>query len=318
MQEVSIDATRKANMSNKLSLSLILITGLLVSACNFPMFAQPTEAPNQLATSVAQTIEAMAGQPLPTGQPTAQQTTIPAGLPTVTPPVPTAVFTVQAPPTATPQPCNKAQFLSETIPDDTQFSLGEAFTKSWTFKNIGTCTWNTNYTLVFASGEAMGGSASVKFAKSVAPGDQISVVVPLKAPSTAGTFSATWKLQANDATQFGQVTVRIKVISAAFVVTSVFTNLKNVSPSTCPYTFAIDISIETSAAGKVVYQMENSDGFVSSLQTLKFNDTGTKVVALNWSGLGVAASTTNYWMKVFIQQPNNQTFGPFKFKVTCP
>jgi hypothetical protein len=305
-------------MSKKISLSLILVIGLLISACNFPLFAQPTEAPNQLATSVAQTIEAMAGQPLPSEQPTAQQTPMPAGLPTVTPQAPTAVYTIQAPPTATLQPCNKAQFLSETIPDGSQFNPGDAFTKSWTFKNVGTCTWNTNYTLVFASGEAMGGPASVKFAKSVVPGDQISVVVPLKAPTTAGTYAAIWKLQANDSTQFGQVSVQIKVITAAFAVSSVFTNLKNVSPGTCPYTFAIDISIETSAAGKVVYQTENSDGFMSGLLTLKFDAAGTKVVTQSWSGLGVAASTTNYWLKVFIQQPNNQTFGPFKFKVTCP
>jgi hypothetical protein len=305
-------------MPKNLSLSIILMTGLLVSACNFPLFAQPTEAPNQLATSVAQTIEAMVSQPLATEQPPAQQPTMPAGLPTVTPPAPTAVFTVQTPPTATPQPCNKAEFLSETIPDGTQLASGEAFSKTWTFKNAGTCTWNTNYKLVFASGEAMGGPASVKFAKTVAPGEQITVAVPLTAPTTAGTYLATWKLQADDGSQFGQVTVSIKVVAAAFAVSSVFTNLKNVSPGTCPYTFAIEISIEASAAGKVIYQTENSDGITSGLQTLKFDDAGTKVVKQDWAGLGVGGTTTPYWLKVFIQSPNNQTFGPFNFKVKCP
>lgn len=247
-------------MTKKTSLAFILTVGLLISACNFPLFSQPEEEPNALATAVAQTIQAMASQPLPTQQPPVIQPTTPSGLPTVTPPQPTPLFTVQAPPTATPQPCNKALFVSETIKDDTEFNAGDAFTKSWTFKNVGTCTWNTNYKMVFASGEAMGGPASVKLSKSVAPNDQIVIQVPLVAPATSGTYTATWKLQADDNTQFGQVTVRIKVKSQAFAVTSVKTNLSNTSPAACPYTFPVDISITTSAAGKVTYETETSTG----------------------------------------------------------
>ena len=73
-------------MTKKLSLPLILTIGLLVSACNFPLLSQPAEEPNALATAVAQTLQAMADQPLPTQQPPVVQQTIPAGLPTVTPP----------------------------------------------------------------------------------------------------------------------------------------------------------------------------------------------------------------------------------------
>ena len=305
-------------MAKKTSLSLILMLVLLISACNFPLFSKPAEEPNALATAVAQTLQAMAGQPLPTQQPSVQQPTSPAGLPTVTPPQPTPAFTIQAPATATPQPCNKAQFLAETIPDNTEFNAGDAFTKSWTFKNMGTCTWNTNYKLAFASGEAMGGPASVKFSKSVAPNDQITVAVPLKAPAKSGTFKGIWNLMADDGTQFGQIFVLIKVKSQAFAVTSVSTNLSNVSPAACPYTFSVDIGITTSAAGKVTYQTETSTGAVSGTQSLKFDAAGSKSVKMDISGLGVAGSSTEYWLKVFIEQPNNQTFGPYKFNVTCP
>ena len=305
-------------MAKKISLSLILILGLLISACNFPLFSKPAEEPNALATAVAQTLQAMAGQPLPTQQPSVQQPTPLAGLPTVTPPQPTPAFTVQAPATATPQPCNKAMFLTETIPDNTEFNAGDAFTKSWTFKNMGTCTWNTNYKLAFASGEAMGAPASVKFSKSVAPNDQITIAVPLKTPAKSGTFKGIWNLMADDGTQFGQIFVLIKVKSQAFAVTSVSTNLSNVSPAACPYTFPVDISITTSAAGKVTYQTETSTGAVSGTQSLKFDAAGSKVVKMDISGLGVAGSSTEYWLKVFIEQPNNQTFGPYKFNVTCP
>ena len=305
-------------MTKKLIIALTLTGALLLSSCNFPLLSKPTEEPNALATAVAQTLEAMANQPLPTQQPPAQQPTMPAGLPTITLPVPTPVIPVQLPPTATSQPCDKAQFLAETIPDDTEFSAGEAFTKSWTFKNMGTCTWNTNYKLVFVTGEAMGGPVSVKFSKTVPPNDQIIIEVPLKAPAAAGTYTGTWKLQAEDGTQFGQVIVRIKVKAQEFSVTGVHTNLKDVSPGACPYTYAVDISIVTSAAGKVTYKTETSEGAVSAIKTLNFDTASTKVVEFDWSGLGVAASTTEYWLKVFIQQPNNQWWEPFKFKVTCP
>ena len=305
-------------MSKKLSLSLILAIGLLVSACNFPLFSQPAEEPNALATAVAQTLQAMAGQQLPTQQPPVIQPTTPEGLPTVTPPLPTAAFTVQAPPTATPQPCNKSLFVSETIPDDTEFNAGDAFNKSWTFRNMGTCTWNTNYKLVFASGEAMGGPASVKFSKSVAPNDQITIQVPLIAPAVPGTYTGTWKLQADDGAQFGQVTVRIKVKTQAFAVTSVTTNLSNVSPAVCPYKFPVDISITTSAAGKVTYEIETSTVVFSGTKSITFDAAGTKIVKMDFSGLGVNGATTEYWIEVINAQPNNQTFGPFKFSVTCP
>lgn len=142
--------------------------------------------------------------------------------------------------------------------------------------------------------------------------------MPLIAPATAGTYTGTWKLQAEDGTQFGQVTVRIKVKSQAFAVTSVYTNLSNVSPGACLYTYAVDISIATSAAGKVTYKTETSEGAASAIKSLTFDEAGTKTVELDWGGLGMAGSTTEYWLKVFIEKPNNQWWGPIKFNVTCP
>ena len=305
-------------MTKKLSLSLILTIGLLISACNFPLISGPAEDPKALATAVAQTLVAMAGQPVPTQQPPMVQPTVAAGLPTVTPLLPTAAFTVVAPPTATPQPCNKALFISETIKDDTEFNAGESFKKSWTFKNVGTCTWNTNYKLVFAGGDAMGGPASVNFSKSVAPNDQITIEVAQVAPASSGTYTGTWKLQADDGSQFGTVTVRIKVKTQAFAVTRITTNLSDIEPDACPYNFPAEISITTSAAGKVTYETETSTGILGGTKSLNFDAPGKKTVEMDINGLGVDGATTEYWIKVFISHPNNQAFGPYSFDVTCP
>ena len=164
----------------------------------------------------------------------------------------------------------------------------------------------------------MGGPASVNFSKIVAPNDQITIEVAQVAPASSGTYTGTWKLQADDGTQFGQVTVRIKVKTQAFAVTRVTTNLSDVIPAACPYTFSAEISITTSAAGKVIYETETSTGAFSGTKSLNFDAAGTKTIEMDFDGLGVDGATTEYWIKVFIAQPNNQTFGPYTFDVTCP
>lgn len=297
---------------------IVTVALLVMSGCNFPLFAgesQPDEI-DLLATSVAQTIQAMNAQP--------QATQPPAGQPAATtfPVQPTALpqFTQPAgpQPTSAANPCNDAYFLTETIPDDSEFAPGESFTKSWTFENEGTCTWNTNYKLVFKTGEQMGGPKEVSVPLNVAPGTQIKIDVPLKAPGTQGTYTGYWELQSAEGEGFFQVYVRIKVASVNFAVTSVYTNLKNISPVMCPHTYAVDVSIVTNGAGQVKYQTETSEGAVSGTKTLNFDAAGTKIVEFDWSGLGVDGSAADYWLKVYVGQPNNQTFGPFNFKVTCP
>jgi len=44
-----------------------------------------------------------------------------------------------------------------TVPDGWLITPGLVFKKTWRLKNIGTCTWTRNYSLVFAGGEQMGG-----------------------------------------------------------------------------------------------------------------------------------------------------------------
>jgi hypothetical protein len=208
--------------------------------------------------------------------------------------------------------------VSETIPDDSEYDGGQSFTKSWTLRNDGTCTWNTKYRLVFESGDVMGGPAAVNLAKNVAPNEEITIEIPQKAPANPGTYSGFWRMQAEDNEKFTQVYVRIKVKEPFFAVNKVATNLANVNAGSCPYIYAIEISITASAAGTVTYKTETSDGAVSPTQSVKFNEAGTKKVTVNWSGLGVGGATTPYWMRVYIEKPNNQWFGLNNFNVTCP
>jgi len=153
---------------------------MIVSACKIS-FSEELSQEEKMQTAVAQTVAA--GQVM--------QPTVEVGQPTLTL---SPTNTVSVPPTNTPQPCNKALYVSETVPDDTEYDVNESFTKTWRLKNIGTCTWNTNYKLVFASGEKMSGPSSQNLSVSVAPGEQADISVSLKAPGTAGTYKGIWNI----------------------------------------------------------------------------------------------------------------------------
>jgi len=96
-----------------------------------------------------------------------------------------------------------ADFVTETVPDDTVISAGTTFSKSWTLINTGTCTWNTDYALVFADGEQMDGPDAVPININVPPGSVIELSVSLTAPTVNGTYRGDWQLRNDVGTTFG-------------------------------------------------------------------------------------------------------------------
>ena len=105
--------------------------------------------------------------------------------------------------TPVPSTCDRAQFVSDvTVPDGTSFQPNAAFSKTWRLKNVGTCTW-TNYSLIFDSGEKMGGPDSAVMPASVAPGQTVDITISLTSPATAGTYRGYWKLKNASGVPFG-------------------------------------------------------------------------------------------------------------------
>ena len=113
-------------------------------------------------------------------------------VPTVTPiPQPTEPPVVSTVPPFT--GCNRATFVSDvTVPDGTIFAPGQTFTKTWRFRNTGKCTWTTGYSLVFSTGDQMGGPASFNLPSAVAPGATIDISVNLTAPVAEGSYRGYW------------------------------------------------------------------------------------------------------------------------------
>jgi len=168
-------------------------------------------------------------------------TTTPSPTVTGTPPTTTPTSNAPAPTsTVAPSSCDKAQFIADvTVPDGTTFAPGETFNKTWRLKNVGSCTWGTNYQLVFYSGEKMGGPDALTFPKSVAPGQTVDLTVSLTAPNAAGSYRGYWMFKNASNALFGIGSqanrpwwVDIKVSGTAATATATATNTTATPTST--------------------------------------------------------------------------------------
>jgi hypothetical protein len=179
-------------------LSFFLLIMLLLSACNFPGLVSTED---QFATAAAETVAAELTQ-------NAQRSPVVID-DTATPGPGTEMPSTNTPqPSITPSPTegctDKVEFDKDvTIPDDTRMDPGENFTKIWRMENVGTCTWTTSYSVVFDSGNIMGGPPSVPLSGNVPPGATIDISIDLTAPLTNGTHKGNWILRNSSGVLFG-------------------------------------------------------------------------------------------------------------------
>lgn len=210
-------------------LFVVLILMFATLACNLPMApatgaVTPTSAVNVL-TLAAQT--ALASQTQPAGTQSAQATRNPTN--------PGPATNTPLPPTITPQPCDQADFVQDvSIPDGTRMLPGQAFTKTWRLRNVGACTWNTSYALVFTGGDAMGSPAVINLRGSVPTNSTVDLSIDMKAPQAAGTYTGNWKLRNADGGIFGisgsgPIFVQIRV--APLTLTPTITPTRTITPT---------------------------------------------------------------------------------------
>lgn len=282
---------------------------LVLLACNLPQISRNPSAsiPAIEIPTFTPTPKVEIKPPEPSQFPTFTATVTPP------PPTPTSPPTLPPSPTAT-QNCDQAQFVADvTIPDGTLMNPGERFTKTWRLKNIGTCTWNSSYAVVFFSGEQMGGPAVQALPGNVNPGQTVDISVNLTAPLSSGSYTGYWKLRNAAGVTFAQFYVQIKVIervevpgSGTFAVIHVTYDVSTFNEGSyigCPLVTA---HITTNGAGTVKYHWIYSDGASAPIETLSFGSAGTKNVQFKWT-LGSAAGSQ--WVGIYIDEPNHQEFG---------
>ena len=226
----------KTYLNKILWISFFLLSFLTLSGCSAFWSLIPTPVSQEsIHTAAARTVEAQltlsagqnaiaqltamagsGGMPSPTGTITASVTEIPTlqvpsetPFPTATaiPPTPippTPIPPTRVPPTPVPPPCDWAQFVSDvTVPDGTAFNPGTPFTKVWRIRNIGSCSWNSGYSLVFVSGDRMQTRNVFPVPGVVHPSQVVDLSADFIAPSTPGRYRSNWMLSNLSGFTFG-------------------------------------------------------------------------------------------------------------------
>ena len=190
---------------------LLLLLILLTSCVTVSEEATPVDAPLLFVTST-----------LP---PTKQGLTLPTPIPPTTTPTLDPLA-----PTKAPTCRDGAVFVEDvTIPDNTNLSQGETFTKTWKLQNSGTCTW-TGYTVAFDSGERMGAPDSIPVPETAAK-STVDISVDLIAPSIDGSYISIFELRNME----GRV-VSIGIENTFWVKVIVGNTVTQVGTTNCYYT----------------------------------------------------------------------------------
>ncbi|RIK31876.1 MAG: hypothetical protein DCC56_06770 [Anaerolineae bacterium] len=306
--------------SYKISVVLLCLA-LSIAACA-PSTAQSDAI---IATSVALTVEA-GKQALATNTPEPPLPTLPATLTPAVANTPTEAPTLSSAPSD--PDCIHAVFVSEYPPDQAVFKPGADFSKTWTIRNVGTCTWDYSYKLIFWSGDAMGGATYYNLAEIVPPGDDIPITVQLKAPEAEGFYTGYWRLQTPWNKNFGvgqysqafYATIQVdKRPQQESTVLSVTYNIVREPATGCPANvkYTVYATITTNGPYEFSYYWEQKDGNESGVKGLDFDAAGSQTVSREWV-VGRGDSPNDRWMQIIVVEPELIEFDKAVFSNPCP
>jgi uncharacterized protein YkwD len=114
--------------------------------------------------------------------------------------------------------CKDGAVLLEdvTVPDNSKVPAGKIFTKTWKFKNTGTCAW-AGFTINYVTGERMNAPVSAPVPET-ATGETVDISIDLTAPVGDGTYTTHFSLHnaAGESIAIGaEKTFYVKVIVGA-------------------------------------------------------------------------------------------------------
>ncbi len=298
-------------------LALAMVIALLAPACGS---SQKQES--AISTSVAQTVQAGKSLTEVASPPTATQA---PEIPSSDEVTPTLAATPTSPATLVSAPadpnCVKASLVSENPPDKTILTPGVYFWKTWTLKNIGTCTWTTAYKLIFWDGDRLGSSISYPLPDDVAPGTNSNISIYLQAPATMGTFTGYWRLKTPWESNFGvgqydtsistsivvgSITPESHKTETVFGITAVaYTVDRRCAPANTFYTITAYLS--SNGPVKINFILVQSDLNSDETNIVTFDQAETKAIKREWSQKKGSA-TNPRWVQVIVTSPTYKEF----------
>jgi hypothetical protein len=208
---------------------LILTVTVLLISCDLSTLVTPVvPTPLPLDTVIALTAAAASAQTAlastqtaaaNTATATASPTPIPSKTPTLTPsPSPTFIFVLASltptPITPTLEPPSTTyacQLTDQTPADGAVVAPGVDFEVTWTVRNTGVQTWDSNNTdFIFLSGAKLSKAKVADLPQSVTSGGTIDLKLTLSSPVDSGTYKTAWTLRSGN-TEFCKLTLTIKI-----------------------------------------------------------------------------------------------------------
>lgn len=235
---------------------------------------------------------------------------------------PTVIPTVVVLPTATAAPTatgcqDSAQYISDDGLDGTTYAPNTPFTKTWTVKNTGSCTWDSSYMVFQISGTYMTqqpGYWIVPQGQTVAPGQTVNISVGMTSPIENGNYRSDWGLKKKDG-QFMPIQggaggnsfyVKIKVNDGSVVIgqvtaASIDIELEQGSGAVCTADASYFVHAYITADGSTTASYEIgstagqisagyfTDGYLTPVSpveygTVIFDQAGTKTISLRFVG----------------------------------
>jgi hypothetical protein len=194
----------------------LLVFGLLLSACG-PSAAEltPTVNPDAIRTEAVSTFAFSLTQTA-FAAPTMTSTLTPS--PTSTVVLSTSLGTATK---AAVSSCNRLVYVRDvTIPDNTQMTPGQTFTKTWQVQNAGGCAWAPGFKFSLVGGDAMGGQ-TLTLSQPVAAGATTELSVPMTAPTgKTGVVQGTWRMADDKGIFFGDSLTVVIVLGGSAAPTS--------------------------------------------------------------------------------------------------
>jgi hypothetical protein len=301
-----------------LGISLLLI----ISACGTPQVDE-----SAMATAVAETVQAQNTQ---------------ATVPVATSPAPTDTPSPLAsmPATLTGTPLTQvaggfctpsASLVGETIPDLTIVQPGATFTKVWQLQNSGTCTWDTNWQLVYYSGDLMDGLTVYNLPEPAQPGDTLDIPIILRAPPENGSYTGEWMLKSPWGQTFGvgsySVPISVSIVvgsgtpenrrtESVYGVTAVTYEInRRCTPANTFY--EITAFITTNGPAEVRFTWQQSDGNREMNRRLTFLEATTHSYEWEWVQHSTSSSPNRRWVQIIVNEPIYQEFQQFQLPLLC-
>jgi ABC-type amino acid transport substrate-binding protein/heat shock protein HslJ len=226
-------------------------------------------------------------------------------------PVPEQPTPVPGKPTPAPTPAgciDNMSYVADLNYDDKNMTAppvmqpGQSFVKTWRIRNSGTCTWDSQYYLAYASGnspQAQMGGQPTYIKGTVPPNATYDISVNLTAPTQPGVYQGFWQMNNPKGTAFGtKIYVGIQVVAPT----------PTAAPTQPPSpTISFTVSQTNITAGQCVtfsWSVQNVKAVYFYAQGQNMQDHG---VAGTGSQTECPPQTTTYYLTVVYPDNTSQT-----------